>query len=69
VPVSTETSAAWPRPRAEATFARQLVDVEFIDHGASTTVVMIHSGVPESEKGDYRDGWQASFDNLDAALG
>jgi hypothetical protein len=27
------------------------------------------SGLPESEKGDYRDGWQASFDNLDAALG
>jgi hypothetical protein len=27
------------------------------------------SGLPESEKGDYRDGWQASFDKLDAALG
>jgi uncharacterized protein YndB with AHSA1/START domain len=46
----------------------QLVDVEFIAHGESTTVVMTHSGVPESETDDYDAGWQASFDNLAAAL-
>jgi uncharacterized protein YndB with AHSA1/START domain len=69
VPVSTETSAAWPRPRPEATFARRLVDVEFIDHGASTTVVMTHSGLPDPRRATTGDGWQASFDNLDAALG
>lgn len=49
--------------------ARQLVDVEFVAHGDCTTVVMTHSGVPEPEKGDYQAGWQASFDNLAAALG
>jgi uncharacterized protein YndB with AHSA1/START domain len=50
------------------TTARQLVDVEFIDQGESTTVVMTHSGLPDDEESEYRAGWQASFDNLDAAL-
>jgi uncharacterized protein YndB with AHSA1/START domain len=50
------------------TSARQFVEVEFIDHGEATTVVLTHSGVPAAEEGDYRTGWQASFDNLDAAL-
>jgi uncharacterized protein YndB with AHSA1/START domain len=47
---------------------RQLVELEFIDHGERTTVVMIHSGIPEAERGDYGDGWQNSFDNLELAL-
>jgi uncharacterized protein YndB with AHSA1/START domain len=47
---------------------RQLVELEFIDRGERTTVVMTHTGIPEAETGDYRDGWQNSFDNLDRAL-
>ena len=48
--------------------APQLVEIELIDHGDRTTVVMTHTGLPEPERGDYVDGWQKSFDNLDAAL-
>jgi uncharacterized protein YndB with AHSA1/START domain len=48
--------------------ARQLVEVEFIDHGDRTTVVMTHTGLPEAETEDYHEGWQNSFDNLDVAL-
>jgi uncharacterized protein YndB with AHSA1/START domain len=48
--------------------ARQLVEVELTDHGERTTVVMTHTGLPDDETDDYRDGWQNSFDNLDVAL-
>lgn len=48
--------------------ARQLIEVEFIDHGERTTVVLTNAGLPEAEKDDYRDGWQNAFDNLDVAL-
>jgi uncharacterized protein YndB with AHSA1/START domain len=47
---------------------RQLIEVEFIDHGDSTTVVLTNSGVPEAAKDDHHVGWQTSFDNLDEAL-
>ena len=47
---------------------RQLVEVELIDHGEHTTVVMTNTGLPEAETDGYRDGWQNSFDNLDIAL-
>jgi uncharacterized protein YndB with AHSA1/START domain len=48
--------------------ARQLVELEFVDEGDWTRVVMIHTGLPAAETEDYREGWQNSFDNLDAAL-
>ncbi len=48
--------------------ARQLVEVEFTEHGKRTTVVMTHTGLPNAETDDYRAGWQNSFDNLDIAL-
>jgi uncharacterized protein YndB with AHSA1/START domain len=48
--------------------ARQLIEVEFIGHGDRTTVVLTNSGLPEGETDDYRDGWNSSFDNLEAAL-
>jgi len=48
--------------------ARQLVEVEFTEHGDRTTVVMTHTGLPDAETDDYRAGWQYSFDNLDVAL-
>jgi uncharacterized protein YndB with AHSA1/START domain len=55
---------AWDRePRI-----RQLVEVELIDHGRRTTVVMTHTAIPEAETGEYRDGWEKSFDNLERAL-
>jgi uncharacterized protein YndB with AHSA1/START domain len=47
---------------------RQLIELEFIDHGDRTTVVMTNSGLPAGTTDDYRDGWQKSFDNLEAAL-
>lgn len=47
---------------------RQLVEIEFIDHGERTTVVLTNSGIPEGETDDYINGWQNSFDNLDIAL-
>jgi uncharacterized protein YndB with AHSA1/START domain len=48
--------------------APQLVEIELIEHGDRTTVVMTHTGLPETERGEYVDGWQKSFDNLDVAL-
>jgi uncharacterized protein YndB with AHSA1/START domain len=48
--------------------ATQLVELEFVDHGERTTVVMTHTGLPDAETDEYRDGWQNSFDNLDLAL-
>jgi uncharacterized protein YndB with AHSA1/START domain len=48
--------------------ARQLIELEFVDDGDRTTVVMTHTGLPAAEIGDYREGWQNSFDNLDIAL-
>ena len=48
--------------------ARQLIELEFVDDGDRTTVVMTHTGLPAAEIGDYREGWQNSFDNLDTAL-
>jgi uncharacterized protein YndB with AHSA1/START domain len=47
---------------------RQLIEVEFTDHGDSTTVVLTNSGVPVQEEDDHRCGWQNSFDNLEVAL-
>lgn len=47
---------------------RQLIELEFIDHGDRTTVVMTHTGLPEAETDEYRAGWQNSFDNLEVAL-
>jgi uncharacterized protein YndB with AHSA1/START domain len=48
---------------------RQLIEVELIEHGDSTTVVLTHSGLPATETDEYVDGWQKSLDNLEAALG
>jgi uncharacterized protein YndB with AHSA1/START domain len=47
---------------------RQLVEVDFLDHGDSTTVVMTNSGVPERAADDHHAGWNNSFDNLEVAL-
>jgi uncharacterized protein YndB with AHSA1/START domain len=47
---------------------RQLIDVEFVEQGERTAVVLTNSGLPEPEVDDYRDGWSNSFDNLAVAL-
>jgi uncharacterized protein YndB with AHSA1/START domain len=47
---------------------RQLIEVEFTGHGSATTVVMTHHGIAEAARGEYLEGWQDSFDNLDRAL-
>lgn len=47
----------------------QLVEVTFTDNGDSTTtVVLTNTGLTESEERSHRDGWAASFDNLDVVL-
>jgi uncharacterized protein YndB with AHSA1/START domain len=50
--------------------SRQLVEVEFRDRGDGTTsVVLTNRGLPdEQSKRAHREGWQASFDNLDRVL-
>jgi uncharacterized protein YndB with AHSA1/START domain len=47
---------------------RQLIEVEFVDQGERTTVVLTNSGLPEPDVDDYRDGWNNSFDNLAVVL-
>jgi uncharacterized protein YndB with AHSA1/START domain len=47
---------------------RQLIEVDFTDHGDRTTVVLTNSGIPAQAKDDHVVGWQNSFDNLVAAL-
>jgi uncharacterized protein YndB with AHSA1/START domain len=48
--------------------ARQLIEVEFVDHGDRTTVVLTNTGLPEAETEEYRDGWEKSLDNLGLVL-
>jgi uncharacterized protein YndB with AHSA1/START domain len=47
----------------------QLVEVTFTENAdATTTVVLVNRGLTESEEQSHREGWHASFDNLDAVL-
>lgn len=48
---------------------RQLVDVRFTGNGdGTTTVVLTNTGLAETEQESHREGWDASFDNLDEVL-
>jgi uncharacterized protein YndB with AHSA1/START domain len=48
----------------------QLVEVTFTENAdKTTTVVLVNRGLTESEEQSHREGWQASFDNLDDILG
>jgi uncharacterized protein YndB with AHSA1/START domain len=47
---------------------RQLIEIEFLEEGERTTVILTNRGLPSSEVEDYRDGWNNSFDNLELAL-
>jgi uncharacterized protein YndB with AHSA1/START domain len=48
----------------------QLVEVEFNEHAdGTTTVVLTNRGLRDEEsKRSHREGWHASFDNLERAL-
>lgn len=48
----------------------QRVDVSLTANAdATTTVVLVNSGIPDDDLHDHRTGWQLSFDNLDLVLG
>jgi uncharacterized protein YndB with AHSA1/START domain len=49
----------------------QLVEVEFAEHAnGTTTVVLTNRGLRDQEsRRAHREGWQASFDNLERLLG
>jgi uncharacterized protein YndB with AHSA1/START domain len=47
----------------------QLIEVTFTDNGdRTTTVVLINTGLTDADEQAHREGWDASFDNLDAVL-
>jgi uncharacterized protein YndB with AHSA1/START domain len=47
----------------------QRVEVTFTGNGdGTTTVVLINSGLTEADERDHREGWLASFVNLDGVL-
>jgi uncharacterized protein YndB with AHSA1/START domain len=58
----------WEGPEPDE--KRQLVEVEFHDRGDGTTsLVLTNKGLPDEEsKRAHRDGWGASFENLDRVL-
>ena len=47
---------------------RQLIEIEFVDHGEQTTVILTNRGVPDPEVADHRNGWENAFHNLAEAL-
>jgi uncharacterized protein YndB with AHSA1/START domain len=46
----------------------QLIELEFIEHGETTTVVLTNSGLRSQDVESHRNGWQNSLDNLERAL-
>jgi uncharacterized protein YndB with AHSA1/START domain len=58
----------WDRPEAGA--GTQLVEVDLTDNAdGTTTVVLTNRGLRGTESMEsHRDGWDASFDNLDRVL-
>jgi uncharacterized protein YndB with AHSA1/START domain len=47
---------------------RQLIELELTERDGATTVVMTHHGIAGKARDETTEGWQNSFDNLDAAL-
>jgi uncharacterized protein YndB with AHSA1/START domain len=57
----------WDDPSLGA--EEQVVDVSFADNGdGTTTVVLTNTGLTEADERSHREGWDASFDNLDELL-
>jgi uncharacterized protein YndB with AHSA1/START domain len=47
----------------------QLIEITLTDNGDdTTTVVLVNSGLTDADEQSHREGWGASFDNLDAVL-
>jgi uncharacterized protein YndB with AHSA1/START domain len=47
----------------------QLVEVDFREEDGTTTVVLTNRGLRDEEsRRTHREGWEASFDNLDGVL-
>ncbi|MFL6128717.1 MAG: SRPBCC domain-containing protein [Mycobacteriales bacterium] len=60
---------SWQWDGPELPTGAQLVEVTFTENeDASTTVLLLNRGLSEAERESHREGWQASFDNLDAVL-
>ena len=60
----------WTWDRGHVGERTQLVEVEFTDNrDGTTTVVLTNGGMRDAEEGEsHREGWEGSFDNLDAVL-
>jgi uncharacterized protein YndB with AHSA1/START domain len=60
----------WQWDTAQLGTQFQRVEVTFTENADSTTtVVLVNRGLTESDEQSHREGWQASFDNLDDVLG
>jgi uncharacterized protein YndB with AHSA1/START domain len=57
----------WDGPMLDT--GAQLVEVTFAENeDATTTVLLVNRGIPEADRKSHREGWDASFDNLDEVL-
>jgi hypothetical protein len=59
---------SFTRTRDDDPTTRQLIEVDFTDHGEHTTVRLANRQVPATDRDDHVLGSQNSFDNLEAAL-
>jgi uncharacterized protein YndB with AHSA1/START domain len=61
---------SWTWDGHEGHEGAQLVEVQFTERGdGTTTVVVTNRGLRDDEsKRSHKDGWEASFDNLDQVL-
>jgi uncharacterized protein YndB with AHSA1/START domain len=58
----TWTFDDWPEKQ-------QMIDLEFIERGGRTTVVMVNSGIATAkQRADQQVGWDGCFDSLDRTL-
>jgi uncharacterized protein YndB with AHSA1/START domain len=60
----------WRWDTADDDEQEQLVEVDFVDRGDGTTQVLLtNRGLHDfAERESHRNGWLASFDNLDSVL-
>jgi uncharacterized protein YndB with AHSA1/START domain len=60
----------WAWDRSDPVSRTQLIEVDFTDNrDGTTTVVMVNRGLRDDQsKESHREGWDASFDNLDRLL-
>jgi glutathione S-transferase len=62
-------SFTWRWDSTDLGAEEQAVDVTFVDNNdGTTTVVLTNTGLTAAEEQSHREGWDASFDNLDHVL-